>query len=76
MVGQNGGGKSTFLDIMIKVINNFAYHVLVNGNANKRSGLRRVEGVRADLYYELGEKVYCICCWDKEVTLHVASRET
>ena len=74
IVGKNGWGKSTFLDIMIRVINNFAYRVLVNGNANRRSGVRRTEGVRADLYYELGGKVYCIGCWDKEVTLHIASK--
>jgi len=73
IVGKNGWGKSTFLDIMIRVINNFAYRVLVNGNANRRSGVRRTEGVRADLYYVLDGKVYCIGCWDKEVTLHIAS---
>ena len=74
IVGKNGWGKSTFLDIMIRVINNFAYRVLVNGNANRRSNVRRSEGVRADLYYELDGKVYCIGCMDKEVTLHVASK--
>jgi len=74
IVGKNGWGKSTFLDIMIRVINNFAYRVLVNGNANRRSGVRRTDGVRADLYYELDGKVYCIGCMDKEVTLHIASK--
>lgn len=74
IVGKNGWGKSTFLDIMIRVINNFAYRVLVKGNANRRSRVRRSEGVRADLYFELEDEVYCIGCKDKDLTLHIASK--
>lgn len=74
IVGKNGWGKSTFLDIMIRVINNFAYRVLVNGKANRRSRVQRSEGVKADLYFELEDEVYCIGCEDKDVTLHVASK--
>lgn len=73
IVGKNGWGKSTFLDIMIRVINNFAYRVLVNGKANRRSRVQRSEGVRADLYFELEDKVYCIGCKDNDMTLHIAS---
>lgn len=73
IVGKNGWGKSTILDILYKVINNFAYRVLVNGKANRRSGIKRAEGVRADLYYELEGKVFKIACYDKEVTLTIPS---
>ena len=60
IVGKNGWGKSTLLDIVYRILNNFAYRVLVNGKANDRSSLKRAEGVRADLYYELDGKVYKI----------------
>lgn len=76
IVGKNGCGKSTILDIMLRIINNFAYRVLVNGNANRKSRIMRSEGIRADLYYELEGDVYCIGCQDKEVTLHIASKRT
>lgn len=74
IVGKNGCGKSTIIDILFRVINNFSYRVLVNGRANRKSRIMRTEGVRADLYYELEGEVYCIGCWDKEVTLHIASK--
>lgn len=74
IVGKNGCGKSTILDVMLRVINNFAYRVLVNGNVNRKSRIMRSEGIRADLYYELEGEVYCIGCNDKELTLHIASK--
>lgn len=73
IVGKNGSGKSTILDILYRVLNNFAYWILVNSKANRRSSLKRAEGVRADLYYELEEKVYRIACYDKEISLTIAS---
>ena len=73
IVGKNGWGKSTLLDILYIIINNFAYRVLVNGRANHRSGIKRAENVKADLYYELEGKVYKISCNDKDVTLTVPS---
>ena len=73
IVGKNGSGKSTILDILYRILNNFAYWVLVNGKANRHSSLKRAEGVRADLYYELEEKVYRIACYDKGISLTVAS---
>ena len=76
IVGKNGSGKSTILDIMLRIINNFAYRVLVNGNVNRKSRIMRSEGIRADLYYELEGEVYCIGCKDKDVTLHIASKES
>lgn len=75
IVGKNGWGKSTLLDIVYRILNNFAYRVLVNGKANDRSSLKRAEGVRADLYYELDGKVYKIACWDKEISLTIASEK-
>lgn len=73
IVGKNGWGKSTLLDILYKIINNFAYRVLVNGKVNYRSGIKRAENVRADLYYELEGKVYKISCYDKDISLTIPS---
>ena len=73
IVGKNGWGKSTLLDILYKIINNFAYRVLVNGKANYRSGIKRAENVRADLYYELECRVYKISCNDKDISLTIPS---
>lgn len=65
IVGQNGDGKSTLLEVMLRVLNNFAY---TQGFLEDQPTLKFVEGVNAILYYEIDSVIYAIKCLDKEVT--------
>ena len=69
IVGKNGVGKSTLLDIYNRIINNFAWYVktkVFNGKYNSYYDLYPTEGhFAAELFYEKTEKgdigkVYCI----------------
>lgn len=65
IVGQNGDGKSTLLEVMLRVLNNFAYS---RGFLEDQATLKFVDGVNAILYYEIDSVIYAIKCLDKEVT--------
>ncbi len=55
IVGMNGDGKSTIVELMMRLINNCA---ISNGLAASSDSLRRVEGVKATLYYMIGNTFY------------------
>lgn len=65
IVGQNGDGKSTLLEVMLRILNNFAY---AQGFREDQPTLKFVEGVNAILYYEIDSDIYAIKCIDREVT--------
>ena len=56
VVGMNGDGKSSLIELLMRLINNFAkrYKLLDKDN------LSRIEGVKAELYYLLDNSIYCI----------------
>lgn len=56
IVGRNGDGKSTLVELVMRLINNCAKHYHITD----KDYLLRVEGVKAELYYEIDEIVYCI----------------
>ena len=56
IAGMNGDGKSSIIELIIRLINNCAKHYRLN----YKEQLLRVEGVKALLYYELDGVVYCI----------------
>lgn len=59
VVGKNGEGKSTLIELIIRVLNNFA---CVKGFKNSHETLRKVKGLRAALFYEIDDTIYCIRC--------------
>lgn len=65
IVGQNGDGKSTLLEVILRVLNNFA---CTQGYLVDQPTLKYVEGVNAILYYEIDYNIYAIKCVEKEVT--------
>ena len=59
IVGKNGEGKSSMVELMIRVINNFAYS---NGYRNNQNSLSYVNDLKAALFYEVDNRIYCIRC--------------
>ena len=64
IVGRNGEGKSSLIEMMMRVLNNFAYK---NGFRNNQETLCYVNSLKAVLYYEVEDEIYCIKCEDQEV---------
>lgn len=56
VVGMNGDGKSSLVELAMRLINNCAKHYRLTDKDN----LLRIEGIKAELYYLLDDVVYCI----------------
>lgn len=56
IVGMNGDGKSTLVELMMRLINNCAKHYRLTDKDN----LLRIEGIKAELYFMMDNIVYCI----------------
>lgn len=65
IVGQNGDGKSSLLEVMLRILNNFAY---TRGFLEDQPALKSVKGVKAILYYEIDGTIYAIKCDGKTVS--------
>lgn len=59
IVGKNGEGKSTLIELMLRILNNFACTM---GFRASQDTLRYVKGIRACLYYEVDSIIYTIRC--------------
>lgn len=57
IVGMNGYGKSSLVELIMRLINNLAIHNNLMGEPNS---LLRVEGVKAELFYECEDVIYRI----------------
>ena len=77
IVGRNGEGKSTVIELLLRLINNFSY---VSGFKATQASLRFVTKMSAAMFYEVDDKIYSIRCdenglkWygeDKEIDLNV-----
>ena len=54
IVGRNGDGKSSLIELIMRLINNFAQYNKLNPNY----GLLKVKGVRASLHYRLNDEFF------------------
>ena len=64
IVGKNGDGKSSLIELLLRVINNFG---VAYGFQEDQRSLKFVKGVYATLFYELGSELYSITCEDEYV---------
>ena len=69
IVGQNGCGKSALLEIIFRLINNLSVFITCNSSRNAAEELYFIEGIYADLQYELNGNIGVLKCRDKSVAL-------
>jgi hypothetical protein len=67
IVGKNGSGKTSVLDLMIRIINNFTYFLVKDLPRNGAEPFYFIEGVYADLYFTINNKIGIVHCRDKFV---------
>ena len=72
IVGKNGDGKSSITEMMIRVINNFAY---LAGFRENQQHLNFIPHVRATIKYSVGEVLCSLSCFDDRVSLSVEGKE-
>lgn len=82
IIGKNGDGKSTIVELIMRILNNFAY---ATGFTNNQNSLKKINGLEAELYYELNGLLYSIISkeddiiWEKDgkelATLGTSPRE-
>lgn len=65
IVGKNGSGKSSLIEIAIRIINNFAIEA---GFIENQSSLIRVKGLKATLFYSIDKNIYYIKCDGEIIT--------
>lgn len=64
VVGPNGSGKSSLIDILIRLLNNVSY--LIAEESNPTHNFLPIIGLRATLYYSLGNTLYRLIQLDPE----------
>ena len=64
IVGKNGDGKSSLVELMLRIINNFDVEY---GFQEDQSSLVFIKDVEAILFYEIAGKLYSITCTENTV---------
>lgn len=65
IVGKNGDGKSSIVELILRIINNFA---IDSGFIDDHDTLTRIDGLHAILYFHVKGVVYAIVCDGKNIT--------
>ena len=71
IVGKNGDGKSSLIELILRIINNFA---VAYGFKHDQESLAFAHGVAAILFYEIDSVLYSITCNGENVTSSFAER--
>ena len=67
IVGKNGSGKSSLLELMFRMVNNLSYVLLHDIQRSGAYPLRYVYGISADMVYEQDGKTYRLYCHNESI---------
>lgn len=76
IVGENGSGKSSLLDLMYRIINNFSF--MLELGMHKSAGAMKlcyVQGIKANLYFMLDGRKGELCAYDDYMSFQYADYE-
>lgn len=76
VVGKNGSGKSSLLELIYRILNNFSYAATEGSYRATAERLYYIRGIKAELFYELDNQLGCIKIEDDEVTFAYGDEET
>lgn len=67
VVGQNGSGKSSLIDLMLRIVNNVATCIIGEEyRFNKAAHLHFIPNVYGEVYYLIDDYILCLrCCGNK-----------
>lgn len=71
IVGKNGDGKSSLVELMLRIIYNFSVAYRLRDD---QETLTQILGIEAILYYEIGETLYNIHCSNGKIIASFAKR--
>lgn len=75
IIGKNGSGKSSIMDLMYMAINNFAFLYINGFDTNYNSEhLFFIPGVYVSLFYSENENIYIIKCFGNVIELSFNNR--
>ena len=76
IVGQNGSGKSSLIEFIMRLINNLAAFTFGESRSNSASGrLHFINGVYGDLWYILDGQLYKLAVRGAEISLRIIPQE-
>ena len=78
VVGKNGSGKSTIIDLILKLVNNLGYVLFLNRNNDYEKKrpypIKYVRRVYSALYYEVNGTEGRLTCMDTKLELHFGNQ--
>jgi hypothetical protein len=75
VVGKNGSGKSSLLDLIYRIVNNFSYVATEGTYRATAERLYYIREIRAELYYEMDGLLGCVKVEDDTVTFKYGQGE-
>lgn len=69
IVGKNGSGKSSLLEIVFRIVNNVNAYLCSHLTRNEKPPVYYIDGISASLRYRIDDYEYEILCCKREITI-------
>lgn len=76
IVGKNGSGKSSLLELFIACINKLSFKLRNAGRLNTEAEIEDINEIHCEAYYEINNEVYCLFIRGDEVLFKNISTNT
>lgn len=70
IVGKNGSGKSSLLDLLYRALNNVSAILCTNLNRDDYTAFSFVTGLKVEISFNIDGHCYEVCCNDNSIYLH------